>query len=218
MPFYIIKNIQEHNNIIALNIEILNEELNLTIIIILITLIIIIFIIIKKTSINSIKILKENEILESFWTIVPSIIILRISLPSIICLYYSEEINKPNNHILITGNQWYWSYKKRNNISFNSYIFNSLINRNLSTDYSVLIKNKKITQILFSSNDVIHSWTIPSINLKIDCIPGRINRIIMKTNKRIKIKGQCSEICGANHRFIPISIIVLSLKKNNFLN
>lgn len=136
-----------------------------------------------------------------------------IVIPSLKILYLIEEINSPLITIKIIGHQWFWSYEYSDfkKIEFDSYIKTNLdLNKNelkyLERDNRLIIPYNNHIRILTSSTDVIHSWTIPSLGIKIDAIPGRINqgRIIIK--RPGIYYGQCSEICGSNHRFIPISI------------
>lgn len=208
MPLFINFINQNFCNSMIISNEIINNQINITIILILS----IILILIKKKKISKKK-LRENEFIEIFWTTIPSIIILTLVIPSIISIYILEETKKAEEITKITGNQWYWSYTIKNKKKFSSYIYPSNYRRNLSTDYSIIINSKKKKNLIFLSNDVIHSWSVPSLNLKIDCVPGRINSSFIKKTKLIKIKGQCSEICGSNHRFIPISILLISFCK-----
>ena len=138
---------------------------------------------------------------------------------SIMVLYLNNEIKSRILTIKITGNQWFWNYSYINlNIKFNSYIINKHKFRLnlLDTDYKLIVPFNTQIILIISSIDVIHSWTIPSINIKIDAIPGQVNNSLIKTNKITIIFGQCSEICGINHRFIPIAIESITIK--NFLS
>jgi len=165
------------------------------------------------------KILIENNFIEIIWTIIPLIIIIFIALPSIKILYLNNEIKYNILSIKIISNQWFWYYEYLNfNNKFNSYIiYNKNFNFNLiETDNKIIIPFNLPLQLILTSIDVIHSWTIPSINLKIDTIPNQLNNQIFKTNKPGLIFGQCSEICGINHSFIPIQIE--SIFFNNFIN
>lgn len=210
MPFYIKLNIQDYSNKSMINIHLFNDELNLIICLILTVIMYSIVNLFITRHLKSVNIRKERTSIEIFWTISPSLIIIIMSIPSIISLYIFEEVSKPNNYIFISGNQWYWSYSIINKRKTSAYIYPNKINRNLTTDYSIILPINKVNRLIIRSNDVIHSWTIPSRITKIDCIPGRINSINIETKKIIKMKGQCSEICGSNHRFIPISILSIS--------
>ena len=120
--------------------------------------------------------------------------------------------------IKIFGHQWFWSYEYSDfsNIEFESYIINNLNKENfrlIEVDNKTIIPFKLNIRLLISSEDVIHSWTIPRLAIKIDAIPGRINQINLFLNRPGIYFGQCSEICGINHRFIPIQIESITLNK-----
>lgn len=164
----------------------------------------------------------NNQILETIWTIIPMVILIFIALPSLRLLYLLDENFEPSLTIKILGHQWYWSYEYSDfNINFDSFIIptNSIeINnfRLLDVDNRLIIPFNINTRFLISSIDVIHSWTIPSLGIKIDAIPGRLNHIFTFINRPGLFFGQCSEICGANHRFIPICLESTNIK--NFLS
>jgi len=129
-----------------------------------------------------------------------------------------EESLIPLITIKITGYQWFWRYEY---LSIKTFKFNSTINQSnqirlLSTSSNLIIPNSTPTRALVSSKDVIHSWAIPSLGVKVDAIPGRINQTFLLIKRPGVILGQCSEICGAGHRFIPIVIESPSIK--NFIN
>lgn len=153
----------------------------------------------------------EGQELESIWTILPAIFLIVIALPSIRLLYLMEEYDYPELTIKVLGHQWYWSYEYRDIgfSSFDSYIIKGTeIFRLLSVDNCLVIPLKRDIRIIVSRIDVIHSWTIPSLGVKVDAIPGRLNQLSYIFNRVGIFVGQCSEICGANHRFIPIIIRV----------
>lgn len=156
----------------------------------------------------------ESQPLELFWTIVPTFILVFIGLPSIRLLYLIDETNIPNLTIKTIGHQWYWSYEYSdfNNIEFDSYIIpnneeTSLNNiRLLDVDNRSVIPFNSQIRILITAIDVLHSWTIPSLGVKADATPGRLNQVNLYIKRPGLIYGQCSEICGANHSFIPICV------------
>lgn len=192
-----------------------------TIFIIIIIIFLISYIIIFIINNNFINIkISENQFIEFIWTILPPIILIFIALPSLHLLYLIDEIKAPNITIKILGHQWFWSYEYSDflNIEFDSYIINNLNKENfrlIEVDNKTIIPFKFNTRLLISSEDVIHSWTIPRLAIKIDAIPGRINQINLFINRPGIYFGQCSEICGINHRFIPIQIESINL--NNFI-
>jgi len=156
----------------------------------------------------------EAQELELFWTLIPGLILIFIALPSLKTLYVMEEIFYPIISLKIIGFQWYWSYEYSDlsEYSFNSIIIsNTNIFRLLESSNHLIVPFSLPIQLMISSKDVIHSWTIPSLGIKVDAIPGRINQLLIVINRPGFLLGQCSEICGAGHRFIPISIESVSL-------
>lgn len=162
--------------------------------------------------------LLSGQTIEIIWTIIPGIILLFIAFPSLKLLYLLEETNKPILTIKSIGHQWYWKYEYSNfNLEFDSYIINTNeINNNnfrlLDTDNRIIVPFNQIIRILITAADVLHSWTIPSLGIKVDATPGRLNQLNFLINRSRVFFGQCSEICGANHSFIPITIERISLK------
>lgn len=153
----------------------------------------------------------ESHFLELFWTVSPSFILLALGVPSIRILYLLDEVFNPAITIKTTGHQWYWSYEYTDffKLEFDSFInstnsINSM--RLLDTDNQIFIPFKSQIRNLISAADVLHSWTIPSIGIKVDAVPGRLNQVNFISYLPGTFYGQCSEICGANHRFIPISL------------
>lgn len=158
----------------------------------------------------------ENHQLESIWTIVPFILLIFIVVPSINSLYILDTCLFCGISVSIVGHQWYWRYfyKEFNKLFFDSYIIpseNSFI-RLLDVDNRLIIPTFIPVRFIVSSADVIHSWTIPSFGVKIDAVPGRINQFCFSRKRSGIFFGQCSEICGANHRFIPIVVESISFK------
>lgn len=153
----------------------------------------------------------ESQLIEFFWTFAPSLILIFLAIPSIKMLYLLEEQLKPLLTIKVTGYQWFWGYEYFNNKKgdmsnrFESNILKS--NKNfklLEVSNNVLVPYSVPIRLLITSKDVIHSWAIPSISIKIDAIPGRINQTTTTINRPGILVGQCSEICGSGHRFMPI--------------
>jgi len=155
----------------------------------------------------------ESQNLEIFWTITPTFILLLIGIPSIRLLYILDEVFNPLVTIKIIGHQWYWSYEYSDFIDteFDSFIIKSNNNqidtiRLLDVDNRVIIPQNSQIRALVSAADVLHSWTIPSLGIKVDAVPGRLNQLNFLASRPGLFFGQCSEICGANHRFIPIVV------------
>lgn len=158
----------------------------------------------------------ESQPLELFWTVVPAFILIFIGLPSIKLLYLLDEVFNPSITIKTLGHQWFWSYEYTDflSIEFDSYILPYEINnpRLLETDnHTVLPVNSQIRNLI-SATDVIHSWTIQSLGVKVDAVPGRLNQINFLPKITGLFFGQCSEICGANHSFIPITLEIVKPK------
>nr|YP_009946871.1 cytochrome c oxidase subunit II [Penthimia melanocephala]QOG08891.1 cytochrome c oxidase subunit II [Penthimia melanocephala] len=167
--------------------------------------------------------LMEGQLIETIWTIMPAMILFIIAMPSLKILYLIEEINKPLITIKAIGHQWYWSYEYSDlkKMEFESYMkpTNQLeMNefRLIETDNRISLPFNTQTRILVTSDDVIHSWTIPSLGIKIDGSPGRINQGSIMMIRPGLFYGQCSEICGANHSFMPITMESVSMK--SFIN
>nr|WPN89793.1 cytochrome c oxidase subunit II [Fenusa sp. 1 GYN-2023a] len=166
--------------------------------------------------------LMNKQNIEIIWTITPAIMLIFIAMPSIHLLYMMDEMNSPLMTIKAIGHQWYWSYEYTDfkNLEFESYMIqkdttklNSF--RLLDVDNNMILPMNTQLRIMVSSTDVIHSWTVPSLGKKIDAIPGRLNQINVLINRPGLFFGQCSEICGTNHSFMPI--VVESTPMNMFL-
>ena len=187
------------------------------ILVILLIITIIIIIIIISTTNHFNRFILESHKIEIFWTSAPAFILIFIAIPSLKTLYLIEENIKTLLTIKTTGIQWYWNYDYSNNINkkINSSFFNSIKIRTETTRNNLIIPTVAPARILITSKDVLHSWTIPSLGIKSDATPGRINQIILLIKRPGIIVGQCSEICGAGHRFIPIILEAPHIK--NFL-
>ena len=162
----------------------------------------------------------ENHQLETVWTLLPFFLLIFIVIPSLSSLYMLDTCLFCGMTIRIIGHQWYWSYfyKDLKDFFFDSYIVRrdeSLI-RLLDVDNRVLVPTFMPVRFLVSSSDVLHSWTVPSFGVKIDAVPGRINQFCFSSKRSGVFFGQCSEICGANHSFIPI--VIESVPFKNFIS
>lgn len=168
------------------------------------------------------RFLLHGQTIEIIWTILPAIILLFIAFPSLRLLYLLDEINEPSITLKSIGHQWYWSYEYSDfkNIEFDSYIIptnelNTNIFRLLDVDNRVVLPINSQIRILVTAADVLHSWTVPTLGVKIDGTPGRLNQTNFLINRPGLFYGQCSEICGANHRFIPI--VIERIPTKNFI-
>jgi len=157
--------------------------------------------------------LLDGQIIEIIWTVLPAVILIILALPSLRLLYLIDETTEPSITLKTVGHQWYWSYEYSdfNEIEFDSYITptNDLIDgqfRLLEVDNRVILPYLTQVRLLVTAADVIHSWTVPSLGIKADAVPGRLNQLNVFFNRPGVFYGQCSEICGANHRFMPIRV------------
>nr|AAL28039.1 cytochrome oxidase subunit II [Terrisswalkerius millamilla] len=161
----------------------------------------------------------EAQTIETVWTILPALILLTLALPSLRILYITDEVSNPSITVKTVGHQWYWSYEYTDfmNIEMDSYMIQTpdLLPGNyrlLEVDNRIVVPMQLEIRMLITAADVLHSWTVPSLGVKVDAVPGRLNQIGFTTSHPGVYYGQCSEICGANHSFMPISIEVVDSK------
>ena len=157
------------------------------------------------------RFLLEGQEIEAIWTVIPAIILIFLALPSLRLLYLMDEINDPHLTIKAIGHQWYWNYQYTDyqNLEFDSYMIptQDLLPgqpRLLEVDNRLVTPTHSPIRVLVTSADVLHSWAIPSLGLKMDAVPGRLNQVTFYAPRSGIFYGQCSEICGANHSFMPI--------------
>nr|YP_008080946.1 cytochrome c oxidase subunit II [Psococerastis albimaculata]AFY16886.1 cytochrome c oxidase subunit II [Psococerastis albimaculata] len=169
------------------------------------------------------RFLMENQLVEMIWTVIPGVILIFIALPSLRILYLLDEVTAPSLTLKTIGHQWYWSYEYSDfmNVEFDSYMVPP--SENNQSDFRLLEVNNRIvlpyntqTRILVTAADVLHSWAMPSLGVKVDANPGRINQTSFLINYPGLFYGQCSEICGSVHSFMPI--VLESTTKNSFIN
>ncbi|ACD81886.2 cytochrome c oxidase subunit II (mitochondrion) [Anolis carolinensis] len=165
----------------------------------------------------------DAQEVEMIWTILPAIILILIALPSLRILYLMDEINNPHLTIKTMGHQWYWSYEYTDyqDLEFDSYMLPTTdldkgTTRLLEVDNRMVIPMESPIRMLISAQDVLHSWAVPALGIKTDAIPGRLNQTTFITSHPGMFYGQCSEICGSNHSFMPI--VVESVPLNAFEN
>jgi cytochrome c oxidase subunit 2 len=159
----------------------------------------------------------HNTVIEVLWTVIPVILLIIIAIPSFRILYTAETIPKADLTIKAIGNQWYWSYEYPDYDDF-SFDANMLQDEELSdpslrlleTDTQIVVPVNKVVKLLITSNDVLHAWTIPAFAVKKDAVPGRLNETWFKAEKTGTYYGQCSELCGPKHAFMPINVKVVS--------
>nr|WGO57940.1 cytochrome c oxidase subunit II [Hemithyrsocera longiseta] len=166
------------------------------------------------------RFLLEGQMIEVAWTIAPAIILIFIALPSLRLLYLMDEINNPTMTLKTIGHQWYWSYEYSDflKVEFDSYMIpqNEMKSNNfrlLDVDNRASLPMNSFIRIIITAMDVLHSWTVPSLGVKADAVPGRLNQTSFLINRPGIFFGQCSEICGANHSFMPIVIESIPIDK-----
>jgi cytochrome c oxidase subunit 2 len=163
--------------------------------------------------------------IEIIWTITPSIILMVVAIPSFALLYSLEEVVDPAITLKVIGHQWYWSYEYSDyvNVDGESIDFDSYMVptdelepgqlRLLEVDNRVVLPTNTHIRVLVTAADVIHCWAVPSLGVKVDCLPGRLNQAGLFIQREGVFYGQCSEICGVNHGFMPIVVEAVSLDK-----
>lgn len=194
------------------------------IIIIIIFIIYFIIFIIKNNLVN--RFILEGQLIEIIWTLIPIGFLLFLAIPSLKILYLSDEIIKPLLRIKVIGHQWFWEYEyifKLNLSKIKIFNYESLIKlidfdkldqfRLLDVSKNLYIPLNRQIRLIILSDDVIHSFTVPALGVKVDAVPGRLNQINLFVNRPGIYYGQCSEICGVNHRFIPIVVETIRLTK-----
>jgi cytochrome c oxidase subunit 2 len=160
---------------------------------------------------------EHNTLLEVVWTVVPVIILVIIAIPSFKLLYYEADIPKPDLTINAIGKQWFWSYQ----YPTQKFQFDSLglsdadaLKRNeprlLGVDNIIVVPVNKVVKVVTTGADVIHSWALPAFGVKMDAVPGRLNETWFKATQTGTFYGECSELCGARHAFMPIEVKVVS--------
>jgi cytochrome c oxidase subunit 2 len=163
----------------------------------------------------------HNTFIEIMWTVIPCLILIVIAVPSFRLLYKQDIIPKADVTIKATGYQWYWGYEYPDqNIAFDANMIDtknlkSNQPRLLETDNHVVVPVNKVVKVLITANDVLHAWAVPSFGVKRDAVPGRINETWFKAEKEGVYYGQCSELCGSRHAFMPITVRVVSDKLYN---
>lgn len=173
------------------------------------------------------QIFTHSNMLEIIWTVIPAIFLLSIAVPSFSLLYSLDELINPNVSLKIVGHQWYWSYEYSDyaeltsgeSLNFDSYMVNEddlsdFSFRLLEVDNRIVLPIFTHIRLLITSSDVLHSWAIPSFGIKVDACPGRLSQVSLFIKRIGVYYGQCSEICGVNHGFMPI--VVKSVMPNIF--
>nr|AQT00489.1 cytochrome c oxidase subunit II [Ophichthus rotundus] len=161
----------------------------------------------------------DSQGIEVVWTVLPAIILVLIALPSLRILYLMDEINDPHLTVKAIGHQWYWSYEYTDyeDLGFDSYMVPTQDLspgqfRLLETDHRMVVPLESPVRVLVTAEDVLHSWAVPAMGVKMDAVPGRLNQTAFVATRPGVYYGQCSEICGANHSFMPIVVEAVPLQ------
>ncbi len=154
----------------------------------------------------------HNTLIEVAWTLVPVLILVGIAVPSFRLLFEELDVPKADLTVKVTGKQWYWSYAYPDNGKFE---FDSLLSKDkqprlLGVDNEMVVPVNKVVRVQITGADVIHSFAVPAFGIKIDAIPGRLNETWFKAEKTGMYYGQCSQLCGKDHAFMPIAVHVLT--------
>jgi len=154
----------------------------------------------------------HNTLIEVAWTLIPVMILVGISIPSFKLLFKQLDIPKADLTVKVTGKQWYWSYSYPDNgkFEFDSLLVQDKKPRLLGVDNEMVVPVNKVVRIQTTGADVIHAFAVPAFGIKIDSVPGRLNETWFKATKTGMFYGQCSELCGKDHAFMPIAVHVVS--------
>jgi cytochrome c oxidase subunit 2 len=154
----------------------------------------------------------HNAVIEVAWTLIPVLILVAIAVPSFRLLFEELDIPKADLTVKVTGKQWYWSYAYPDNgkFEFDSLLAQDKQPRLLGVDNEMVVPVNKVVRVQTTGADVIHSFAVPAFGIKIDSIPGRLNETWFKANMTGMFYGQCSELCGKDHAFMPIAVRVVN--------
>jgi cytochrome c oxidase subunit 2 len=164
----------------------------------------------------------HNVLIEVIWTAVPVLILIVIIIPSFKLLYYTDRVENPEMTLVVTGNQWNWTYEypDQEGIAFTSYMVPTADLKEgqlrlLSTDNPVVLPVDTTIAVQVTASDVLHAWAVPALGIKIDAQPGHTNETWMRITKPGTYFGQCSELCGKDHAFMPIEIRAVTKEEFN---
>lgn len=159
----------------------------------------------------------HNTLIEVLWTVIPILILLVIAIPSFKLLYFEDRAQNPDMTLKVTGHQWYWSYQypDKGNFQFDSILVQDSDlkpgqPRLLTVDNPLVVPVGETVRVLVTGADVIHSWSVPSFGIKLDAVPGRLNETWFKAEREGTFYGQCDQLCGQGHGFMPVEVRVVS--------
>nr|WNH22534.1 cytochrome c oxidase subunit II [Polydactylus virginicus] len=165
------------------------------------------------------KLILDSQEVEIIWTVLPAVILIVLALPSLRILYLMDEVNNPHITVKAIGHQWYWSYEYSDfqEIAFDSYMIPTQDLspgqfRLLDADHRMVVPVDSPVRVLVTAEDVLHSWAVPALGVKMDAVPGRLNQTMFTSSRPGVFYGQCSEICGANHSFMPVVVEAVPLE------
>lgn len=164
----------------------------------------------------------HNTVVEVLWTVIPVVILVLIAIPSFKLLYYSDVVPEADMTVKAVGHQWYWSYEypDHGNFTFDATILEDDERkpdqpRLLAVDNRIVVPVNKVVRVQVTADDVLHAWAVPAFGVKVDGVPGRLNEVWFKAERTGVFYGQCSELCGVNHGFMPIRVDVVSVQEFN---
>ncbi|MDD9903373.1 MAG: cytochrome c oxidase subunit II [Rhodospirillaceae bacterium] len=161
----------------------------------------------------------HNLVLEIAWTVIPILILVVMAIPSFRLMYFADRVDNPDMTLKIIGRQWYWTYEypDHGDFTFDANIVSEedlakdpSLKRNMDTDERVVLPVGKKIQLLMTASDVLHNWAVPAFGIKLDTVPGRLNETWVQINKPGVYYGFCSELCGVNHAYMPITVEAVS--------
>nr|YP_009059817.1 cytochrome c oxidase subunit II [Bothus pantherinus]WMN13981.1 cytochrome c oxidase subunit II [Bothus maculiferus]WNH21871.1 cytochrome c oxidase subunit II [Bothus lunatus]BAP58902.1 cytochrome c oxidase subunit II [Bothus pantherinus] len=159
------------------------------------------------------KLVLDSQEIEVIWTVLPAVVLILIALPSLRLLYMMDEVNAPHVTVKAIGHQWYWTYEYTDyeELEFDAYMIPTQDLapgqfRLLEADHRMVVPAESPVRVLVTAEDVLHSWALPALGVKVDAVPGRLNQATFILDRPGVFYGQCSEICGANHSFMPIVV------------
>ena len=161
----------------------------------------------------------HNLVLEIAWTVIPILILVVMAIPSFRLMYFADRVDDPDMTLKIIGHQWYWTYEypDHGNFTFDANMVteedlakDKSLKRNMDTDERVVLPVGQKIQLLMTADDVLHNWAVPAFGIKLDTVPGRLNETWVQINKPGVYYGFCSELCGVNHAYMPITVEAVS--------